>query len=111
MQFGLLILVVLPDHATLLCRYRNTNNIDVVGPHGFSIQQLAIEVAGPTQTTPGNAWQKTVADIHDPKNQGFGDVAYWVVEGDVGPVATFVKAGGANIQARRVGSAAPTCEG
>ena len=49
--------------------------------------------------------------FHDPKNQGFGDVTYWVVEGDVGPVATFVKAGGANIQARRVGSAAPTCEG
>ena len=93
------------------CRYRNTNNIDVAGAHGFSIQQLAIEVAGPSQTNPENAWQKTVADIHDPGNRGFADVTYWVVEGDVGPVATFKKVGGANIQARRAGSAAPKCEG
>ena len=64
---------------------------------------------GPTQTHPANAWQKTQSSINDPKNVGFGDVTYWVVEGDVGPVATFVKVGGANIQARRVGAPAPNC--
>ena len=68
-------------------------------------------MAGASQTNPENAWQKTVADIHDPGNHGFADVTYWVVEGDVGPVATFKKVGGANIQARRAGSAAPKCEG
>ena len=37
-----------------------------------------------------------------------GDVTYWVVEGNVGPVATFTMNGGANVQARRIG-AAPAC--
>ena len=117
--------------------YRNTYQVDVTGAHGFAIQQLAIETAGPCvsttpthtptdrlahtrshtncrrwlcrgQTTPANAWQKTIADINDPKNLSFADISYWVVEGNVGPVATFTKVGGASIQARRIG-AAPAC--
>ena len=59
---------------------------------------------------PANAWQKTVANIKDPKNESFADIRYWVVEGDVGPVATFNKIGGAGIQAYRIGALPPTCE-
>lgn len=81
-----------------------------MGTHGFSIQQLAIEVAGPKQTNPENSWQKTIADINDPNNQSLADITYWVVEGDVGSVETFVKIGGAHIQARRIGSSAPACD-
>ena len=81
----------------------------MTGAHGFSIQQLAIEVVGPGQSTPANAWQKTIADVNDPGNVAFADVTYRVVEGNVGPVATFTKTGGANMQTRRIGSAAPTC--
>ena len=29
---------------------------------GFAVQQLAIETAGPRQTTLANAWQKTLAE-------------------------------------------------
>jgi hypothetical protein len=99
------------NHASRFGRvgsYRNTYQLTVVGVHGFSIQQLAVEKVGPGQSTPANAWQKTVVDLHDPVNEGMADLAYWVVEGNVGPVATLTKKGGANIQARRVGSA-PIC--
>ena len=88
--------------------YRNTYQVDVTGAHGFAIQQLAIEIVGPGQSSTANAWQKTVADINDPRNLGFADVTYWVVEGNVGAVANFSKIGGANIQARRIG-AGSTC--
>ena len=88
--------------------YRNQYQITAMGTHGFAIQQLAIEIVGPGQSSTANAWQKTVADINDPRNLGFADVTYWVVEGNVGAVANFSKIGGANIQARRIG-AGSTC--
>ena len=48
------------NHASRFGRlgaYRNANHITVLGAHGFSIQQLAIENAGHDQTNPKNAWQ------------------------------------------------------
>ena len=97
------------DHASRfgrVCAQRNTYDVTVSGSHGFAIQQLDVEHSGPGQTTPTNAWQKTIADINDPKNLGYGDITYWVVEGNVGAVDTFIKSGGAKILDRRIGSAA-----
>jgi hypothetical protein len=85
--------------------YRNTQHVTVTGKHGFSIGQLNIENAGPKQTHPGNAWQATLHDLHDPDNLGIGDINYWVVVGNVGAVDTFTRHGGATIRARRIGSA------
>ena len=99
------------DHASRfgrVCAQRNTYDVTVTGAHGFAIQQLDVEHAGPGQETPENEWQKTIADINDPKNLGVGDVTYWVVEGAVGPVTTFNKTGGIHVADRRIG-AAPKC--
>ena len=75
------------------------------GTHAFTIQQLAIEKSGPGQTNPSNVWQKTVYDVSDPTNQGFGDVTFWVVVGNVGPrPGNFTQRGGAHIRARAAGS-------
>lgn len=83
--------------------YRCTNNFTVTGKHGFSIDQLNIEIAGPGQTDENNKWQATEFNIHDPKNLGIGDVNYWVVEGNVGAVEKFTKNGGKHILARQIG--------
>ena len=53
--------------------------------------QLDVEHAHPDQVTPENKWQRTIADINDPKNMSFGDVTYWVVEENVGAMTTFFK--------------------
>ena len=95
-------------HASRLGRvgaFRNTYNVTVTGRHAFSIAQLDIEKAGPGQTHPGNAWQATASDLNDPKNLGTADLNYWVVLGNVGAVEDFTRNGGANIRARRIGSA------
>ncbi|HEY3322864.1 MAG TPA: glycosyl hydrolase family 28-related protein [Planctomycetota bacterium] len=84
---------------------RCTHNIAVSGRHGFSIEQLDIEIAGPRQTNSNNEWQATEYNIDDPKNFGTGDVNYWVVEGNVGAVEKFIINGGSGIRARRIGSA------
>ena len=84
---------------------RCTHAIAVTGKHGFSIEQLDIEIAGPRQTDANNAWQATESNIDDPKNLGAADINYWVVEGNVGAVEKFTRNGGASIQARRSGSA------
>ncbi len=99
------------NHASRFARvgaYRNSYNIAVQGRHGFVIQELAIETVGPGQSDAKNAWQKTVADVHDPANQSYADIVYWVVEGAVGPVTTWSMVGAANVQARRLGSP-PAC--
>jgi hypothetical protein len=83
---------------------RCTRSVTVSGKHGFCIEQLDIEIAGPGQTDTDNKWQATDFNIHDPKNLGSGDVKYWVVEGNVGAVEKFTRNGGTSIQARRVGS-------
>ena len=88
----------------MLANFCARSNVAVKGQHGFSIQQLDIEHAGPGQETPANSWQKTIADVDDPGNQGYGDIVYWVVEGNVGAVPDFNMSGGAHIQARRIGS-------
>jgi hypothetical protein len=85
--------------------YRNTHHVTVSGRHGFSIEQMNTEQPGPGQTDANNAWQALVSDVNDPKNLGFGDINYWVVEGNVGAVEKFVCNGGASIRARRIGSA------
>ena len=85
--------------------YRNTHHVTVSGRHGFSIEQMNTEQPGPGQTDAHNAWQILVSDINDPKNLGFGDINYWVVEGAVGAVEKFTRNGGASIRARRIGSA------
>ena len=87
--------------------YRNTHHLTVSGKHGFSIEQMNTEQPGPGQTDANNAWQALVSDINDPKNLGFGDINYWVVEGNVGAVEKFTRNGGASIKSRRIGSAPP----
>ena len=83
---------------------RCTRSVSVAGKHGFSIEQLDIEIAGQNQTDENNKWQATDFNIHDPKNLGTGDINYWVVEGGVGAVETFTRNGGASIRARRIGT-------
>lgn len=83
---------------------RCTNTIKVSGRHGFSIEQLDMEIAGPGQTNGGNEWQATAYNIDDPKNLGIADINYWVVEGNVGATEKFTRNGGAHIRARRIGS-------
>ncbi len=87
-----------------VCAQRCTRSVTVTGKHGFCIDQLDIEIAGPGQTDDGNTWQATDFNIHDPKNLGFGDIDYWVVEGNVGAVEKFTRNGGEHIRARRIGS-------
>jgi hypothetical protein len=84
--------------------YRNTHHVTVSGRHGFSIEQMNTEQPGPGQTDTNNAWQTLVSDVNDPKNLGFGDINYWVVEGGVGAVEKFTRNGGTSIRARRIGS-------
>ena len=88
-----------------VCAQRCTHAIAVTGKHGFSIEQLDIEIAGPGQTDINNIWQARAYDINDPNNLGSADIKYWVVEGNVGAVEKFTCNGGASIQARRIGSA------
>jgi hypothetical protein len=88
-----------------VCAQRCTHAIAVTGKHGFSIEQLDIEIAGRGQTDDKNKWQATAYDINDPGNLGSGDINYWVVEGNVGAVEKFTRNGGAGIHARRIGSA------
>jgi len=98
---------VFAHHASRFGRvgaHRCTNNVAVTGRHGFSIQQLDMEIAGPGQTDANNEWQATECNINDPDNLGVADVNYWVVEGNVGATDTFVMNGGASIRARRIGS-------
>ena len=97
----------LANHASRfgrVCSQRSTHHVTVSGKHGFSIEQLNTEMPSKEQTNPGNAWQTLVSDINDPKNMGFGDINYWVVQGNVGAVDQFIKNGGASIHARRIGS-------
>jgi len=93
-----------------VCAQRCTHAIAVTGRHGFSIEQLDMEIAGLGQTDENNKWQATDFNIHDPKNLGSGDINYWVVEGNVGAVEKFTRNGGEGIRARRVGSV-PTGNG
>ncbi len=83
---------------------RCTHAIAVTGKHGFSIQQLDIEIAGKGQTDSKNEWQATAYNINDPDNLGIADINYWVVEGGVGAVEKFTRNGGNLIHARRIGS-------
>ncbi len=83
---------------------RCTRSVAVTGEHGFCIEQLDMEIAGPGQTDEDNKWQATDFNIHDPKNLGVGDISYWVVEGNVGAVENFTRNGGERIRARRIGS-------
>jgi hypothetical protein len=90
---------------------RCTHAITVTGKHGFSIEQLDMEIAGPGQTNSHNAWQATEYNIYDPQNLGTADINYWVVEGNVGATEKFTRNGGAGIRARRIGSATrPTAD-
>lgn len=83
---------------------RCTRSVTVTGKHGFSIEQLDMEIAGHEQTDANNIWQATDFNIYDPKNLGIGDINYWVVEGGVGAVETFTREGGTSIHARRIGT-------
>jgi hypothetical protein len=83
---------------------RCTRSVAVTGKHGFCIEQLDMEIAGPRQTDEDNKWQATDFNIHDPNNLGSGDINYWVVEGNVGAVEKFARNGGQHIRARRIGS-------
>ena len=87
-----------------VCAQRCTQAITVTGKHGFSIEQLDMEIAGKDQTDSNNEWQATAFNINDPKNLGIGDINYWVVKGNVGWVEQFTKNGGALIQTRQIGS-------
>jgi hypothetical protein len=89
-----------------VCAQRCTCAIAVRGKHGFSIEQLDIEIAGKGQTDSKNKWQATEYDIHDPGNVGIADINYWVVVGGAGETEHLTRHGGATIQARRIGSVA-----
>ena len=98
---------VLAHHASYFRRvgaYRNTNHITIKEKHGFKIEQLNTENAGPGQTDEKNNWQKTIYDINDPDNLGTADITYWVVVGNIGAVDEFKLNGGRNIRAHRIGS-------
>lgn len=82
---------------------RCTHNITVSGRHGFSIQQLDMEISGKGQHDATNAWQRTAFNLNDPDNLGTGDINYWVVQGNVGAVETFTRNGGKYIRAQRIG--------
>ena len=84
---------------------RCTHSIAVTGKHGFTIDQLDIEIAGKGQTDAHNQWQTTESNINDPNNLGVGDLNYWVVLGGTGAVESFTRNGGGNIRARRIGAA------
>ena len=84
---------------------RCTHAIAVTGRHGFTIEQLDMEIAGKGQTNSNNEWQATEYNIDDPKNLGTADINYWVVEGNVGATEKFTRNGGATIRTRRIGSA------
>jgi Pectate lyase superfamily protein len=86
---------------------RCTRSVAVTGKHGFTIEQLDMEIAGAKQTNKENDWQATDYNVYDPKNLGFGDINYWVVEGNVGAVEKFTINGGGNIRVRRIGSKSP----
>lgn len=95
-------------HASRLGRvgaYRNTCHVAVTGACGFSIAQLNTEFPGKGQTDEHNAWQTLVCDVEDPRNLANADIDYWAVQGGLGAVPTFIVQGGANIRARRIGSA------
>ena len=83
---------------------RCTYNISVTGKHGFTIEQLDVEIAGKGQTDSNNVWQATAYNINDPNNLGIGEIRYWIVEGNVGHTEKFTRNGGANIQARQIGN-------
>ena len=87
---------------------RCTNAVSVTGKHGFSIEQLDMEIAGAGQTDENNKWQATEYNINDPDNLGIADINYWVVEGNIGATEIFARNGGVSIRARRIGSAAVT---
>ena len=74
--------------------YRCTRAINVIGEHGFSIEQLNVEHPGADQTDSNNSWQASEYDINDAQNLGVGDVNYWVVLGNVGVSKVFTKSGG-----------------
>lgn len=88
-----------------------TRAVTVTGRHGFTIEQLDMEVAGKGQLNERNRWQTTDCNLFDPKNLGLGELRYWVVEGGVGATDTFTRDGGAGIHARRIGVAPPTTAG
>lgn len=83
---------------------RCSRSVTVTGKHGFTIEQLDIEIAGAKQTDPNNVWQATDFNLYDPKNLGTGEITYWVVEGDVGAVEKFTREGGGAILTRRIGA-------
>ena len=95
-------------HASRLGRvgaYRNTCHVAVTGACGFSIAQLNTEFPGQGQTDERNAWQTLVCDVEVPRNLANADIDFWAVQGGLGAVPTFIVQGGANIRARRLGSA------
>jgi hypothetical protein len=83
---------------------RCTNSVSVTGKHGFSIEQLDIEIAGAGQTDENNKWQATEYNVNDPGNLGIADINYWIVEGNIGATEKFTRNGGVSILARRIGS-------
>jgi hypothetical protein len=83
---------------------RCTRSVTVTGKHGFTIEQLDMEIAGAGQTDKDNQWQATDFNLFDPGNLGVGDIRYWVVEGGVGAIERLTRSGGASIQARRIGA-------
>lgn len=83
---------------------RCTRSVTVTGKHGFTIEQLDMEIAGKGQTDENNVWQATDFNLYDPNNLGTGEITYWVVEGGVGAVDIFTREGGNSILARRIGT-------
>jgi hypothetical protein len=91
------------NHSSIIKYFQDWHcpyGIHVTGTHAFRIELHDIELA-PT----GDGWSESVQNITDAGNNATADITWWTVKGNVGPVNTYVLNGGANIQARRVGSA------
>jgi hypothetical protein len=63
----------------------------------FKIDQWAIERAS-------GGWAARIADIADTSNLGVADITWAAVLQDVGPIHSFTKLGGVNINAREIGT-------
>lgn len=80
-----------------------TTPIKPTGAHALDIEQLDIEHADSTQ-----GWRQTTYDIDDPSNYLSGFVRWWAVLANSGVHNSFVKNGGTNVTASRIGDAIGT---
>lgn len=78
---------------------RNTVGLKFSGIHTLNFDNLNLEHAGDTQTTPSNIWQKTTYDVDDSLNLGRGLISWYSVLGASGNTPDdFRKNGGEKVK-------------